>query len=108
VRLRAGGQFVLVDGLASLHSRDREDALGISPAGMVTRRRGRRAAAQRPAPNSAHGSSMPSRRGNRHHRKQIGYRFLIVRRLLSIKSLSLFSFSGRFELVYRGLQAFEF
>ena len=38
---------------------------------------------------------MPNRRGNRHYRKRIGYRFLIVRRLLSIESLSLFPFSAR-------------
>ena len=47
----------------------------------------------------------PSRRGNRHYGRRIGYRFLIVRPLLSINSLSLFPSQ---RLVYRGLEAFEF
>ena len=51
---------------------------------------------------------LPNRRGNRHYRKRIGYRFLIVRRLLSIESLSLFPFSARSSSSIAGLEAFEF
>jgi hypothetical protein len=49
----------------------------------------------------------PSRRGNRHYGKRIGYRFLIVRPFAQHQLVEPVPFSA-LKLVYRGLEAFEF